>query len=134
MTETLRGTAGSTLDDFLAEEGILDEASEHALKRVLAWQIEQAMQAQNLTKTAMAQRMGTSRAQLDRLLDPDNDSVTLHTPQRAAAAVGRKLRLELVQDRCGFRRSAEAPATARRGSTMPASLEAWSGSRNDLRS
>ena len=95
MTETLRGAAGSTLDDFLAEESLLEEASERALKRVLAWRIEQAMQAQNLTRTAMAQRMGTSRAQLDRLLDPDNHSVTLHTLQRAAA-VGRKLRLELA--------------------------------------
>jgi antitoxin HicB len=87
---------GSSLDDFLAEEGLLEEATEHAIKRVLAWQIEQEMQARKLTKTAMAKRMETSRAQLDRLLDPNNSSVTLHTLQRAAAVLGKRLRLELV--------------------------------------
>ena len=87
---------GSSLDDFLAEEGLLEEATEHAVKRVLAWQIEREMQARKLTKTAMAKRMETSRAQLDRLLDPANSSVTLHTLQRAAAVLGRRLRLELV--------------------------------------
>jgi antitoxin HicB len=87
---------GSSLDDFLAEEGLLEEATEHAIKRVLAWQIEREMQARKLTKTAMAKRMETSRAQLDRLLDPANSSVTLHTLQRAAAVLGRRLRLELV--------------------------------------
>jgi antitoxin HicB len=91
-----RGGPGSTLDEFLAEEGILEEATEYAIKAVLAWQIEQAMKAQKLSKSAMAQRMGTSRAQLDRLLDPDNTSVTLHTLQKAAATLGRKVRLELV--------------------------------------
>ena len=63
---------------------------------MLAWQIEQEMKAAGLTKTAMARRMSTSRAQLDRLLDPMNTSVTLHTLQKAAAVVGRRLRLELV--------------------------------------
>ena len=87
---------GSSFHDFLAEEGLLEEATEHAVKRVLAWQIEQEMKARKLTKTAMAQRMATSRAQLDRLLDPKNTSVTLHTLQRAAAVLGRRLRLELV--------------------------------------
>ena len=87
---------GSSFEDFLAEEGLLDEATAHAIKRVLAWQIEQEMKARKLTKTAMAQRMATSRAQLDRLLDPKNTSVTLHTLQRAAAVLGRRLRLELV--------------------------------------
>lgn len=87
---------GSNLDDFLAEEGLLEEATEHAIKRVLAWQIEQEMQARKLTKAAMAKRMETSRAQLDRLLDPNNSSVTLHTLQRAAAVLGKRLRLELV--------------------------------------
>jgi hypothetical protein len=67
-----------------------------ALKEVLAWQIEREMKAAQLTKTAMAKRMATSRAQLDRLLDPTNTSVTLHTLQKAAAVVGRRLRLELV--------------------------------------
>ena len=87
---------GSSLDDFLAEEGLLEEATEHAIKRVLAWQIEREMQARKLTKTAIARRMETSRAQLDRLLDPKNSSVTLHTLQRAAAVLGKRLRLELV--------------------------------------
>jgi hypothetical protein len=86
---------GSSFDDFLKEEGIHDEAHTHAVKGVLAWQIEKAMMEQGLTKSAMAKRMNTSRAQLDRLLDPNNDKVLLETVRRAAAAVGRNLRLEL---------------------------------------
>lgn len=86
---------GSSFDDFLKDEGIQEEANAHAIKRVLAWQIEQAMAEQGLTKSAMAKRMKTSRAQLDRLLDPDNDKVQLDTVQRAAAAVGRTLHLGL---------------------------------------
>jgi hypothetical protein len=96
MAEIEKGRAGSTLDEFLAEEGMLEEATEHAVKAVLAWQIEEAMKAESLTKSAMAQRMQTSRAQLDRLLDPKNTSVTLHTLLKAAAVVGRRLRLELI--------------------------------------
>lgn len=72
------------------------EAETHALKRVLVWQIEQAMTEQKITKSEMATRMKTSRAQLDRLLDPANDKVQLDTMQRAASAVGRRLRLELA--------------------------------------
>ena len=87
---------GSGFDDFLKEEGIHEDVTAHAIKRVLAWQIEQAMEAQGLTKSEMAKRMNTSRAQLERLLDPDNDKVQLDTMQRAAAAVGRKLHLELA--------------------------------------
>ena len=87
---------GSSFDDFLKEEGIYEDVTAHAIKRVLAWQISQAMQAQNITKVEMARRMKTSRAQLDRLLDPDNDKVQLDTVQRAAAAVGRRLQLALV--------------------------------------
>ena len=87
---------GSSFDDFLKEEGIDEDVTAHAIKRVLAWQISQAMQAQNITKVEMAHRMKTSRAQLDRLLDPDNDKVQLDTVQRAAAAVGRRLQLALV--------------------------------------
>lgn len=96
MTEIEKGRAGSTLDEFLAEEGILEEATEFATKGVLAWQLEQEMTAQKLTKAAMARRMRTSRAQLDRLLDPENSSVTLHTLHRAAAILGKRLRVELV--------------------------------------
>jgi antitoxin HicB len=87
---------GSSFESFLLEEGIREKAAVHAVKRVLAWQIEEAMKAQGITKVEMARRMGTSRAHLDRLLDPDNDKVQLDTVQRAAAAVGRKLRLELT--------------------------------------
>lgn len=87
---------GSSLEDFLKADGIHADATAHAIKRVLAWQIEQAMAEQGLTKSAMARRMKTSRAQLDRLLDPENDKVQLDTVQRAAAAVGRSLRLELA--------------------------------------
>jgi len=87
---------GSSFGDFLKDEGIHEEATAHAIKRVLAWQIEQAMAEQGITKSEMAKRMKTSRAQLDRLLDPDNDKVQLDTVQRAAAAVGRTLHLELA--------------------------------------
>lgn len=87
---------GSSFDDFLKEEGIHDEAHTRAVKRVLAWQIEKAMTEQGLSKSEMAKRMKTSRAQLDRLLDPENDKVLLETVQRAAVAVGRNLRLELI--------------------------------------
>jgi DNA-binding Xre family transcriptional regulator len=86
---------GTSLDELLAEEGILDEATERATKRVLAWQIRAEMAARKLSKAAMARRMATSRAQLDRLLDPDNTAVTLHTLHRAAAALGRRIRVEL---------------------------------------
>lgn len=87
---------GSAFSDWLKEEGLEDDANIHAIKRVLAWQIGEAMRAQGISKVEMARRMGTSRAHLDRLLDPDNDKVQLDTVQRAAAAVGRKLRLELA--------------------------------------
>ncbi len=87
---------GSTLEDFLREENRLEEARAIAIKRVLAWQIEQAMQAQQLTKTEMARRMRTSRSQLDRLLDPNNDKVLLQTVQRAATAIGKQLNVELI--------------------------------------
>ena len=87
---------GSTLEDFLKEEGLHEEATNFAVKRVLAWQIEQAMKEKGLTKAEMARRMGTSRAHLDRLLDPENDRVQLDTVNRAATIVGLRLRLTLV--------------------------------------
>lgn len=87
---------GSSFDDLLAEEGKLTEINSIALKRVLAWQVQQAMIEQGLTKTAMAKAMNTSRASLDRLLDPENTSVTLSTMERAAIVVGKQIRLDLV--------------------------------------
>lgn len=87
---------GSSFDDFLAEENLLVECETQALKEVLALQIRQSMETEGLSKTAMARRMKTSRPALERLLDPGNTSVTLHTLQRAAQAIGKRLRLELI--------------------------------------
>lgn len=87
---------GSDFDDFLEEEGFLAEVEAAALKRVLAYQLEELMRRQQLTKTEMARRMQTSRASLNRLLDPSNPSVTLQTLERAATALGKRLRIELV--------------------------------------
>ncbi|MDP2226941.1 MAG: hypothetical protein Q8J78_05650 [Moraxellaceae bacterium] len=87
---------GSSFDDFLAEAGLLDEATTVAVKRVIAWQIEQEMRAQSLTKTELASRMHTSRAALNRLLDATDTSLTLATLASAAQALGKKLRIELA--------------------------------------
>ena len=87
---------GSSFDSWLREEGIQEEVTAGAIKRVLARQLEAAMEQEGLSKTEMAQRMQTSRSALDRLLDPHNGSVTLATLQKAATAIGRKVRLELV--------------------------------------
>jgi hypothetical protein len=87
---------GSSLDDFLKEEGIFEETRAIAIKDALAWQVQQAMDAGKISKIEMARRMRTSRAALDRLLDPGNASVTLQTLSRAARAIGRDLRIEIV--------------------------------------
>lgn len=87
---------GSTFESWLDAEGIRHEVTAAAIKAVLADQLRAAMSAEGLTKTALAARMGTSRSQIDRLLDPDNGGVTLETLQRAARVVGRELRLELT--------------------------------------
>lgn len=87
---------GSSFDNFLKEEGIYEEVTVAALKKVLAWQIAEEMKRQHLSKVQMAARMHTSRSQLDRLLDEEKTGVTLETIQRAAAAVGRELRIELI--------------------------------------
>jgi antitoxin HicB len=83
--------SGSTFDSFLDEEGIREEVEAVAIKRVLAWELEQAMRKQRKTKKAMAQQLCTSRSQLDRLLDPRNASVTLETMSRAARVLGKRL-------------------------------------------
>jgi antitoxin HicB len=88
--------SGSTLDSFLQEEGILEEVEAVAIKRVIAWQLTAAMKAAKVSKKAMAERLGTSRSQLDRLLDPENGAVHLQTIAKAARAVGKRLRIEMV--------------------------------------
>lgn len=88
---------GSSFDDFLAEEAILEESTAVAIKRVIAWQIAQEMQAQHLTKTALAKKMHTSRAALNRLLDENDASLTLTTLAGAAAALGKKIDLRLAE-------------------------------------
>ena len=87
---------GSSFDSWLRQESIRREVTAVAIKRVLARQVEAAMSDGGLSKAEMARRMRTSRSQLDRLLDPENDSITLATLQKAAMAIGREVRLELV--------------------------------------
>ena len=87
---------GSSFDSWLREEGVQEEVTAVAIKHVVARQVEAAMRDGGLSKTEMARRMRTSRSQLDRLLDPENDSVTLATLQKAATAIGREVRLESV--------------------------------------
>jgi hypothetical protein len=87
---------GSTFESYLEEEGIRDEVDDLAQKRVLAWELEKAMKESGIKKVEMAARMRTSRTQLERLLDPTNNKVQLDTLQRAARAVGRTLKLDLV--------------------------------------
>jgi antitoxin HicB len=87
---------GSSFDDFLKEEKLDAGATAVALKRVIAWQIEEARKARRLTKAVMAARMGTSRAQLDRVLDASNTALTIDTLSRAATAVGKRIKFELV--------------------------------------
>ena len=88
---------GSSLDDLLVEEDLLTEVNEIAIKRVIAWQLQQEIEAKQMTKTEMAKAMGTSRAALDRLLAPDNNSVTLNTLDRAARVLGKRVKIELVE-------------------------------------
>lgn len=87
---------GSNFDDFLAEDGALEEATATAVKRVIAWQLSQAMKAQHISKTEMASRMHTSRMVVNRLLDERDTSVTLATLARASVAVGLPLRFDLT--------------------------------------
>ncbi len=86
---------GSNFDEFLEDEGILEEVSAVAVKRLIAFQLAEKMSEKNLTKSELARRMETSRSALDRLLDPDNTSVTLQTLQSAVQALGGRLNVEL---------------------------------------
>jgi DNA-binding Xre family transcriptional regulator len=90
--------SGSSLEDWLEEEGLLEDATAVAVKRVIAWQILQAMKKQQITKTDMAKRMHTSRAALNRLLDESDTSVTLMTLASAATALGKKMQFQLQPD------------------------------------
>jgi antitoxin HicB len=96
MRKTPNPHWGTTLDDFLKEEGIHEKARTAAIKKVIAWQLVQEMKKQNITKLKLAQLMHTSRAQVDRILDPEKGNVTIETLQRAASLLGRELHLELV--------------------------------------
>jgi hypothetical protein len=91
--------SGSTFDSFLEDEGIREEVEAVAIKRILAWQLEQAMKEQQKTKQAMAKQLHTSRSQLDRLLDPQNVSVTIATITRAARALGKRVIIHVADAR-----------------------------------
>jgi antitoxin HicB len=88
---------GSSFDDFLDEENLLVEANEIAIKRVISWQLQQEIESKHMTKTDVAKAMGTSRAAVDRLLDPNNTSVTLNTLSKAARILGKKIEIDLVE-------------------------------------
>lgn len=88
---------GTTLADALAADGLLEDAEATAIKRVLSWELERTMKAQQMSKQELAQRMSTSRSQLDRLLDPENSTVQLDTVARAARALGKRLEVRLVR-------------------------------------
>lgn len=87
---------GSSFDDFLTEEGIAEEVEAGAIKKIIAYQLLDAIKKEQLTKTALAIQLDTSRAAVNRLLDPDNESITLLTLKKAAGVLGKKLRVELV--------------------------------------
>ena len=95
MTSRKKGRIGSSFDDFLKDEGVYNEVETIAVKRVIAWQLEEAMKARRMSKLQMARRIKTSRSQLDRLLDPSRSGVTLETLARAAQVLGRHIRVEL---------------------------------------
>jgi predicted XRE-type DNA-binding protein len=88
---------GSSFESFLEEDGYLEEATAKAIKRVMTWQLQQAMKQRKLSKAVLAKRLKTSRSQLDRILDPANDQVSLASLVRTAHAVGKRIRLELEE-------------------------------------
>jgi hypothetical protein len=87
---------GSSVEDFLEEEGLLEESTARAIKAVIAWQLAEQMKTKRMSKKRLAELMKTSRAQIDRILDPDKGNVTIETLQRAANLLGRRVRVELV--------------------------------------
>jgi hypothetical protein len=96
VSKVKKGRIGSSFEDFLKEEGTYEATTAVAIKRVLAWQLENAMAKKGITKNEMAKQMQTSRSQLDRVLDPENDKIQLDTVFKAARVLGRKVKLELV--------------------------------------
>jgi predicted XRE-type DNA-binding protein len=96
VTKMKHKNIGESFDSFLEEEGILEQVEDVAIKRVIALQVEQEINKRGLTKSRLAREMKTSRSSLDRLLDPDNDSVTLKTMKKAANFLGKKIILQLV--------------------------------------
>jgi antitoxin HicB len=96
MTKPRNPHWGSTLEDFLKEEGIHEEVTTAAIKSVIAWQLSEEMKKKKITKKRLAELMHTSRAQVDRILDPEKGNVTIETLRHAAALLGRQLRLELA--------------------------------------
>lgn len=87
---------GSSIDDFLREEGVLEEFQARSIKEVIAWQLDRAMKDRKLSKRRLAEMMNTSRTQVDRMLNPKDGNVTIETLQRAAEVLGRRVRVELV--------------------------------------
>jgi len=98
MSRQRKATVGSSFESFLAEQGTLTETTNRAVKRVIAFQLAKAMEEQSISKSALAKRMHTSRSQVDRVLDPDNNGVTLEVLMNAAQAVGRKLAIEFQKN------------------------------------
>ena len=96
MNDETKGHIGSSFEDFLKDEGVNEETTAVAIKRVLAWQLEQAMTKNRISKNHLAKVMKTSRTQIDRILDPDNAAVQLDTMIKAARVLGHQVRIELV--------------------------------------
>ena len=107
MTKPAHHPIGASFESFLEEDGILEAVDEAAVKKVIAWQIAEGMKQRKLNKSEMADAMQTSRTQLNRLLNPSNTGVALHTLYRAAAVLGKKLRVEMIDEK-------EPPRRARR--------------------
>jgi antitoxin HicB len=97
MSKIKKAHVGSYVDDLLAQDGLLEECEAAAMKEIIAEQLRSAMQSQRISKTSLSKRMRTSRRALDRLLDPENTSVTLNTLNRAAHAVGRRIEIRLTK-------------------------------------
>lgn len=97
MNKQNNNCIGSNLDDFLSEQGVLEETQAEAIKRVISWKLKKAIESKNITVSELARRMKTSRSTVNRVLDPTYTGITLTTLERAATASGMKLKLELVE-------------------------------------